>query len=99
MKSVLSRSHFTEEEAEAQRGDVTGLRSLWVRGRVEVRALQAGLGFSAAHTGHQSARMPVRRRALQTGVPCTPTHIHGGHPISFWLGRLSGATLAKSLLP
>lgn len=99
MKAVLSRSHCTEEEAEAQRGDVTGLRLLWVRGRVEVRALQAGLGVCAAHSGHQSARMPVRCRALQTGVPCTPTRIHGGHPISFRLGRLSGATLAKNLLP
>lgn len=89
MKSVLSLSHFTEEEAEAQRGDnqdVTGLRSLWVRGRVEVRALQAGLGVYAAHIGHQDAG---QTSSPPDWGPLHPTQIHGGHPISFrWGGSL-----------
>ena len=73
MSAWLSLSHFTDEETEAQRGDGAGLKSLRACGRVEARALQGGLSVSAAHAGHESARVLVRRDPSGLKSPPLPS--------------------------
>ena len=73
MSSQLSLSHFTDEETEAQRGDGAGLKSHRACGRVKARALQGGLGVTAAHAGHESARVLVGREPSGMKSPPPPS--------------------------